>query len=194
MENPAVQAYKDIFKLMNKHKDICIFDVDDMERKAANHLFGIELKETYGLNINPKKVHSIDWVDFDDQCKFGDHLKIAYFGEKTGRKISWPDGKKQPNNELLLQIGFPTGAYIFGDHYPKELFAKLFLELKEYGAKYVDSHNNYLYYSMDNAHIVFNQFDDIMRTYHELDAKAAKERKIQKLKEDLAILENSGRF
>src|SRR5699024_2542344 len=115
-------------KLLHKNKELCVFDVNDLERKAKTHLFGLELKEVHGLNIDPKQVNSIDYQRFGDKV-------IGLFGEKYKRTISWPVDGRQPEDEYLFTVSFPTGAYIFGDggtfnkDYPTEFFQKFWLEL-----------------------------------------------------------------
>src|SRR5512133_1500866 len=104
----AKLAYTEIFNVLKKYKDICIFDIDDLEGQSKRHLFGIELKETYGLNINPINIDSLQWLNFKEYCHIG------WWGSKYNRTISWPDDNKQPKDELLLEISFPTGPYIFG--------------------------------------------------------------------------------
>jgi hypothetical protein len=185
MEVTAHKAYSEILKTLKKYKDVCVFDIEDLERKSKCHLFGIELKENFGFNIDPKIINSCDWFDF------GNYTSIGRWGEKHRRTISWPDNGKQPKDELLLRFSFPTGAYIFGEDYPVELFQKLFLEIKSYNPKYVDSHNSNIYFSMDNAGIIFNAFPVIMRKYNELNKYDRKQRQIQKLKDDLSKLEKS---
>ena len=54
------KAYKEIIEVLNKYKDICVYDISDMESKAKKHLFGIELKEKYGFNVEPKDIYSCD--------------------------------------------------------------------------------------------------------------------------------------
>jgi len=181
--NEAKKAYSEILETLKKYKDICVIDIDDLERKSKYHLFGIELKEKYGLNINPKNIRSLDWNSF------GDHLSIGLWGEKYRRTISWSDDGKQPEDEILLEISFSTGAYIFGQDYPTELFQKFFLEIKSYKPKYLDSHNQSLYFSMDNAKDVFNNFDSILKKYREINKKDFKLREIKRMKEELGKLE-----
>lgn len=178
------KAYSEILKVLKKYKDVCVFDVDDLERKAKYHLFGVKLKEEYGFDIDPKNIHSLDWVNF------GDHTSIGLYGEKYRRKISWSDNGEQPEDELLLKIGFSTGAFIFGDDYPTELFQKLFLELSGLNPKYTDIHNSSLYFSMDNAGIVFNDFKSIMAKYSEINKEDFKQRKIIKMEEELKKLKS----
>jgi len=145
--------------------------------------YGIELKEKYGLDIEPKNIQSLDWI------KFGGYMAIGWFGTEYNRNISWSDDGKQPENELLLQIGFPTGSYIFGDDRPVDLFKKFFLELKTYNPKYIDTANKCLYFSMDNAGKIFNEFKSILSKYNEINKEEFKKRRIEKIKEELKELE-----
>lgn len=178
-------TYATILKLLNKHKNEIVFDVDELQRKADNHLFGIQLRDTFGLNIDPKKIDSTNYV------RLNDYFHIAIFGEKHNRTISWPDVKGQPKNELLLYIGFPTGAYIFGEDYPTELFRQFWDELKSYNPKYSDSMNHNLYWDLPNAKDIFNNYDSILIKYRELNRADIKNRQIAKMKADLEKLENA---
>jgi hypothetical protein len=94
-------------------------------------------------------------------------------------------------NETLLCIKFPTGAYMFGEDYPVEFFQRFFLELKSYNPKYVDSTNKGLYFSLDNAGKIHNAYRDIIKKYREENLKDLKQRKIKKMKDDLAKLEQA---
>jgi hypothetical protein len=187
----AKLAYAEILDAIKKHKDICVFDIQDMEDKAKCHLFAIELKETYGLDINPKEVHSLQWL------KFKEYLHIGWWGEKYNRTISWLDNGKQPEDELLLEISFPTGPYIFAfgsgfnKEYPQEFFQKFWDDLKTYNPDYIDSHNNSLYWRIVNAKNIFNSFDDIMAKYYELNKEDVKQRKIKAIKDELSKLESN---
>lgn len=181
----AEKAYKEIFELMEKNKDLCSFDIESLKDKSENHLFGLHLKEDWGLDIDPANIYNRDWI------KFGDHKIIGRWGEKHGRTISWPDGTEQPYDEVLLVISFPAGAYIFGDDYPQDLFRKLWDELRSFGPKYTDSHNHSLYFSKDNASGVFNSFSDIIGKYREINKVDRKKREIERLKKELENLENS---
>jgi len=64
-----------------------------------------------------------------------------------------------------------------------------FLELKTYNPKYIDSTNKSLYFSLDNASEIYNAYDSIIKRYREENQEDFKQRKIQKMKEDLAKLE-----
>ena len=180
------KIYDEIFELLGKHKNDVVFDVDELERQSKLHLYGLELKNKYGLNVNPKKIYNMDWQ------RFGDHRVITmYDGER--RKISWSDDKRQPKNERLLLLKFPSGAYMFGssmnDDYPVDLFKRFWEELKEFGPDYSDTSNKCLLFKLENASRVFNSFDSILKKYREINEKEYRQRQIYKLKKELAELE-----
>ena len=175
------KAYKEILDVINKHRDIVVYDYEELDNISKKHLFGIELKEKYGIDTNVRNV-SLDYN------RFGEYRAIGWWGKKYRRTISWSDDGKQPVDELLLSLGFSTGAYIFGDDYPQELFQKFWQELKSYNPKYIDTSNSSLYFSMKNASKIFNEFNTILDKYHEINKKDMKERKIKKLQGELEEL------
>lgn len=177
-------AYNEILKVVKKYRDICLYDVSKMETQASIHLFAIELKEVHGFNVEPDTINSLDWN------RFGDYMTLGLWGEKYRRTISWEDNGKQPEDELLLQLSFSTGAYIFGEDYPTEFFKQFFLELKGYEPKYIDTVNKNLYFSMDNAGKVFNEFPGILKKYYEKNKEDARLRKIKKMEEELEKLKS----
>lgn len=183
-EITAKQAYASIFKLMNKHKELCNFDIGTLKFKADTHLFGLRLRDNYGLDIDPKKITSLDWVNL------GNFMAIGLWGPAHGRKISWSDDGRQPESELLLCISFPTGAYILGGDYPEELFKDFYEELERYSPKYRDSHNHSLYFSLTNARFVFNEFHNILDKYKSKYRDGAKAREIQELQAKIEKLKS----
>jgi len=186
MKNKKVeQAYDEILKVIEKYKDICVFDITELRRKSKNHLFGLKLKEEFNLGIDPLIVYNSDWVVVDS------YRFIGWWGSKYNRQISWSDDGRQPENELLLQICFPTGAYIFGDDYPQKLFQEFFLELKSYNPDYIDTHNSCLYFKVEKAAKVFNSFGLILEKYHKINKQDSKKRQIQKLEEELKKLQTT---
>lgn len=175
-------TYAKILDQISKAKDSVVFDYKDLEFKSKCHLFGIELQEKHGLDLDPKIIRSLDYH------KFNDYLFIGWYGEKYRRDVSWSDDGKQPEDELLLVISFPTGAFIFGSDYPQELFKEFFQELKTYKPKYSDTANKSLYFSMENAGKMFNDFPSILKKYHEKNTEDSKKRKIKKMEEELEKL------
>lgn len=178
------KAYDEILKVLHNNREICVFDVNDLERKAKIHLFGLELKEVYGLNIDPKQVNSIDYQSFGEK-------KIGLFGEKYRRIVSWSVDGRQPEDEYLFTVSFPTGAYIFGEDYATDFFQKFWLELKEFKPDYIDEVNHCLYWKLENAKDAFNNYDSTLKKYHELNKEDVKKRRIEKMKKELEQLENS---
>jgi hypothetical protein len=176
------KAYKKILEVLNKYRNITVFDYDDLEQKSKYHLFGLELKEKYGLNIEPRDILSLEWN------KFGKYLSIGLYGEKYRRTIAWSDDDKQPEDELLIVVGLSTGAYIFGDDYPQELFQQFWHELKNYNPKYSDTTNHYLYFTLEGGAKLFNEFNDILKKYYEFNKEDSKRRKIKKLQDELEKL------
>lgn len=179
------KTYNKILKDIHKSCEFLVFDYKDLEFKSKCHLFGIELKEKYGLNLEPRDIRSLDYY------RFGEYMAIGWFGEKYRRTISWSDDGKQPDGELLLSIGFSTGAFMFGSDYPTELFKEFFQELKTYNPKYSDTVNKNLYFSMDNAGKIFNEFPEILKKYSEKNKEDFKLRKIKKMREELEKLESN---
>lgn len=188
-EKKEEQAYKEILDVLKKYREICVYDVNEMEILAKKHLFGIELKEKYGLNIEPRNIESLYWN------RFSDYMTLGLWGKKYKRTISWPDDGKQPEDELLLELCFSTGAYMFGnwsnDDYPTEFFKEFFQELKTYNPKYTDTTNKSFYFSMANAGKMFNEFPAILKKYCELNKTDAKKREIEKLKAKLDKLQTN---
>lgn len=148
----------------------------------------LELENEFGFPFNKDSHHT--WLAVGRP--YCDHMKLGYFGKDTGRSISWSDDGSQPcenSNEWLLVIKFPTGAFIFGDHYPVETFRAFFTELKAFSPKYCDSNNHALYFSSENAAKVVEAFYDIKASYSEqsrLEMVEKKRRDLQKQLDDLA--------
>lgn len=184
MKDQVKQSYTEIFNTLKMHKDVCVFDIESLERKAKHHLFSLELQEDYGLNIDPKRVDSCDWM------RFGDYKSIGWWGEKYRRTISWSVDGRQPEDELLLQISFPTGAYIFGGDYPNDFFQKFWLELKSFNPDYTDEANHSVYWKVQNAKEIFNSFENILDKYRQLNREDFNKRRIAQMKEELEKLEN----
>lgn len=176
------KAYDEILSIIKKHEHEVCFNYKELENEFKTHLFGIELREKYGLNLDPKKINSLEWN------RFGKYISIGYFGKKYNRTIPFPDDGRQPEDELLVEVGFCTGAYIFGDDYPRELFEQFWQELKTYNPNYCDTANHTLYFTLENGAKIFNEFNKTLTEYYELNKEDAKKRKIEKLKSELANL------
>jgi len=179
------KVYEEVLKVLSKHKDVICFSYNELETKAKNHLFGVELVEEYGLKIDPKEVT----MPQNDCHRFSNERFIGRYGEKYRRTVSWSDDDKQPEDEILFNLSFSTGAYIFADDYPQELFQKFFQELKSFKPDYSDSHNHCLYWKLENAKEIFNEYPNILKKHHEINKIDSKKRKIDKLQKELESLQ-----
>jgi hypothetical protein len=172
------KVYDSILKIARKNKDLLNFDFQDLELKANNHLFGLELKEVYGLEIDDKRIYNIQYQELKN------NVHLTYIdSERT--TISWEDNGKKPQGERLIKFSYPTGAYIFGRDYPCDFFKKFFLELKSFNPDYIDSANSSLYFKLENAKEVFNNYDSIIKKYYELNKEDFKQREIIRMQEEL---------
>jgi hypothetical protein len=183
------KAYEEILKVLHKYEDICVFDIESLEAKSKLHLFGLELREIHGLDVDPRDIYSMDWA------KFGDHRCIGRWGKKYGRTISFSSDGRQPEDETLLCISFPTGPYIFGNDYPNDypidLFQKFFLELKSFNPDYMDDANKSLYWKLENSKDVFNSFNSILDRYYAINKEDSLKRKIERMRKELEKLESN---
>ena len=180
----AKKVYNSILKIAKKHKDLLNYDFDMIELTAKDHLFGLELKEKYGLNVNPKRIDNIQWKELKN------NVYLTYI-DGVNRKISWPDDGKQPKGEYLILLKYSTGAYIFGNDYPTEFFQKFWIELKSFNPDYIDSANKCLYFKLENAKEIFNQYDSILKKYYDLNKEDVKQREILALQRKLETLKKS---
>lgn len=141
-------------------------------------LDALKKEQMFGFDVHARR----------DRYRLRDMEGIYFYAEGKGT-ISWEDDRKKPDNEWLYKVHFPTGAYIFGEHYPKELFNEFFEELKTYNPAFSDSHNNCLYFRPENAKAIFVAMPGILENYHKRVAEDAKRMKIKQLKAELENLE-----
>lgn len=193
-------AYQEILEVCQKHSALSerfhnFDDVKDMERSAQDHLMLIEWYEKYGLKIDHNhKPHSYKYLSLSNFMRFNFYDDAAKDKqERSGRYISCSDDDRQPHNEWLLGISFPTGAYIFGRDYDgqQQLFKDFFQELKSYSPDYADTINKNLYWKLENAKPIYEGFQAILEKYHERNKAELSQRKIESLRKELSELEDS---
>ena len=182
-------------KTLTKILDLCskITDEDgvlnDISIKAKNKLIRIEWLEKYWIEldsyINLAQTTYYDLGDYQCIC----YYKDWYYSHEnnTGHSISWSEDWKQPVDEWIYKIWFSTGAYIFGDdyNYQQDLFQKFFEELKTYNPDYIDNHNDNLYWKIENAKNIKDNFKEIFKKYQEINRSELNQRKIIKLQKEL---------
>jgi hypothetical protein len=172
------EKYLEILAVLEKYQGL---GFSDAITRAKAKLWEIELSEDYGILL-------LNEVYRSDLCHPQEYLFIGWWGEKHNRSISWEDNGNQPENELLMQIGFPTGGYIFGEEYHDDVFKEFFLELKSYNYKYIDTVNRALYFTMDTAGKISHDFQSIYKKYWEKYRSQEKDRKIKKLQKEIDYL------
>jgi hypothetical protein len=178
-----ISSYKEILAVLNKHKDILDDDYEiDISAKISNRICILSVSKEFGIDI--------DLSSHPDWCKLSEYEAIGLFGEDHNRTISWSDDDRQPENERLYRISFPTGAYIFGESYPEITFKSFFSELKTYGYKYIDSANKCLYFTSENAKYIHENFNKIFDKYKRLVSEEMRMKKIESLREELDKLES----
>lgn len=148
--------------------------IDGHEEELSNKVRGIkdtvddqltliELGEKLGITV-PSYHSAWDfWVELTSE------KTLVKFYKGGGRTISCPDDDKQPEEGWYLRLGFPTGAYIFNQHYPTKSFEGFFEELKGYEPDHCDSVNHVLYFNLDvdptNARLVYKDYDIIFKKW-----------------------------
>lgn len=176
--------------------DICEQNTDtegtlsEIRTKAKNRVIRYEWEEKYGIKLESRFAesgfHRIDDYQYISYFKDGyDCKKNSY-----GRSIGWPEGDKQPVNEWIYQVGFSTGAYIFGEdyNYQQQLFQDFFEELRTYKPDYEDLHNHNLYWKIENAKEIMGKFKEVLNKYKDRNRDELKGRKIAKLEVELKAL------
>lgn len=173
------KSYQAVFKVLNKHKENIDFDLKDLKYKSEVHILELRLNEL-GFKVN--YIGNLTYVDIRN------YFHYVHYTPDTKFSISWSDDGRQPSNEELIKVSFPTGAYIFGDSYPTSVFNRLFTELKSFNPLYTDTANSSLYFSLEDGARVYKEFDEIYKKYRELHIEESKVQKIKELEEQLAKL------
>lgn len=174
-----LEAYKKILETINdcsaqvKLSDIGIHNLESLIKTE-------ELQEEFGITNVEHYSHT--WF------KCGYYSAIGLFGDEHKRTISWSDDGRQPDDEWLYQISFPTGAYIFGEDYCTETFNEFFAELKTYNPKYLDSANHNLYFTSETAAKVHAELPELFKKYRGLVQNELNAKRILKLQEELKAL------
>ena len=149
-----------------------------------------KIKEKYGIDLMDRK---FTIRNISSENKFNASISMCGGDGYIGLVSEIFNSDKQPETpEMLLKISHPTGAYIFGDYYPQIFFNEFFEEVKrETNPEYIDSLNKSLYYTLENAMNVLNNYDKIHKKYVEMNKENYKKEMIRRKKIELENLENS---
>lgn len=178
----AKETYNLVLSIVENNQDLFPFSHSELSSQLDLYYFYLELVHKYNIPINKSRVYSTDWI------KDSDHITFGRYGEKYNRTISWSTDGRQPDDEFLMNISFPTGAYIFGEDYPQNFFQKFFEELRSLNPDYTDLANKSLYWKIENASIVYKAFPEILKKYQVLNREDIKKRKIAAMEEELQKL------
>lgn len=177
----AIEAYRDLLATAEKHPEV--FEDDNNVKSIKGALQRLEISQRFGVPLSDYGYHQHYQVD-----KGFDNWTSVSLYDGAMRKISWSDDGRQPEDEWLLCISFPTGAYIFGEAYPTTTFDAFFAELKSFGTKYCDTQNSCLYFTEENAKAVYDALWGIFRKYQGLVKEELQRKRKKELEAELAKL------
>lgn len=176
-----IKAYEELQACIDKHKDSFTGDHDVQAIKGT--IKRLNLEQRFGM---PLRNTGVDWYEV---YLTPSSSYVGYYDEdENNRRIPWSDDGQQPNKEWLFQVCFPTGPYIFGQHYPKDTFQEFFNELKAFGPKYCDTNNKSLYFTEEVSEQVYDAFKGIYRKYCEKVGEEIKRERKKQLEAELAKL------
>ncbi len=182
MENELKRkALEEVLQVLNKHEEVIslLYDID-IRSKCEGHLNNLDLCELFDLDI-PVTIHS-------KYIPMGNNRYLCFLDAKK-RRIAWSDCGNQPTG-WFYKIGFPTGPYIFSQEANYDVFHEFFRELIKYKPSYIDSANKSLYFDSEFAKYIHRDYDDIFKEYCEIERKASREFRKQKLLNQIKDLEN----
>lgn len=186
-----MNTYTKIIKYLSKYKEELDKDygLDGFLTHCKNMEALYSLSDTFGIDFTT-------WVD---KYALGGYMVKGHnqahddqhmIKMSEGRTIGWEDNDKVPEEgEWLYKIGFTTGAYIFGQHYPQSLFKEFFNELKDLNPKYCDTANKSLYFSFENAKEAYEAYPEILKKYKNRVQADKKRMELEETKKKLKALE-----
>ena len=148
-----------------------------------------KIKDKYGIDLIDKMFSNVSVVDIN---RFSANIYMnggdGYIGIISE---IYNSDKQPPNPQLLLKISHSTGAYIFGDYYPKDLFNEFFAELQvRTKVEYVDILNHSLYYTLENAMESIAIYKEVYKEYIEKNKENYKKVMIEQKKLEIERLQN----
>lgn len=183
-----IEAYEEVLKIVKENKGLFKEYVEISEGSLTNFVENLKVIERFDIPLS-EGIHSYKYLTVGGSYLKRDCIKLVYYGKDLERNISWSDDGKQPQEEWLMTVSFPTGAYIFGDSYPTETFKAFWEELKAFKPKYSDTTNHCLYFTEETAKDVYHAFGSLFETYRALVQDEVKEQRKKKLQEELARLD-----
>lgn len=183
MNTAEKNALTELLQVLEKHDEVLKkhSNFSYLSREVRDRLKWIDVSTKFKIGLGSST---------STNCiRAGQYGNIGLFGKEERRTISCSDNKEQPHNEWLYWLSFPTGAYIFDEDYPTELFDEFFDELKSYNFKYSDTMNHSLYFDEGTASKIHEDFPAILKKYQEIATEKSKEVKIRNLQLQLQKLQ-----
>lgn len=175
-----LEVFKKIFDICKNHEKEND-SIEEIKRKCELEIFRNEIINKYKIDIPINKINNTRYIRISD---LHGEICLGIFNEDNVCNMD-----EKPNNEMLLAIQFPTGAYIFGESYDRELFNDFYKELKQYKPKFCDDLNHYLYFDLKNASKIYNEYGNIYKKYRDIYNSKIYKRKIDELKNEIEYWE-----
>lgn len=188
---------------MNIYKEMLekLYEVKGREIKSFTKIKDLErLLNTLSICEEIKSKYNIDLTDRDMFNEFNVSTVDSFSaqvsmngGDGYIRLISeiYNSDKQPIGSEMLFKIAHPTGAYIFGEYYPRDLFNEFFEELKNRtNFEYLDDVNHSLYYKIENMLESLGIYNKIYKEYSEKNKENYKKEMIKRKKEEIERLES----
>lgn len=179
-----MRAYQELLEVALKNKEYIDPNIvagikEDFDTVQKSMEFGLELSYA-GYNHYAVEGAYDKWT------------RVLFIPKDADHFIGCSDNGKQPQDEWLYIICFPTGPYIFGNYfndcYPKETFDEFFSKLKGFEPKYCDSVNKALYFTADKAKAAHEAFQPLFNKYKALVKDEMERKRIKELEQELAKL------
>lgn len=176
-----IETYKKIIEICENSKE-SEWTLRGIKSDAENALLRWEWLTLYGIKISETAN-----IKTQGYYNFNEYEGFSFFDDKGTKYISISYDGRQPKNEYVYTIWLSTGPFIFGNDYVYQttLFEEFFGELRGYNPDYLDLENKALYWKIENAGKIFNDFSGILNKYHAINKSQLKEREIAKLEAKL---------
>jgi len=171
------EVYKELLDIYENNKKLLAKDEPIFHGiKIKQHW--LEINRRFGLNVN------VWYGDLRmDYATYSNYATIIEVGNSCNISEFEDEWKKPIKGELLMQLRFSTGVYLFSsENYNLDyIFYQFFNELKELGAKYVCTASRRLYFSIEDAARVHEEFIKLYEKYKKMAEDEQKKQKLLRL-------------
>lgn len=176
------KAYDSVIRAVKRANGLVDIKVEELEYKKRIALLKHKLNV---LGFSVSYLNSDTYVDLSHNT-----FRYNFFKAGDGKKISWSDDNRQPLNEELIVVTYPTGAYYLNKEYDTKTFNEFFNELKSFGYEYLDSANKSIYFSLEVGAEVYKNYEEILAKYKKLSLERTKEKRVEELKKQIEDINN----